>query len=111
MHKRRFNLPPLDLIQGFEAAARNLSFTKAAQELFITQSAVSRQIRSLEEHVSVAVLERRHRTLLLTEPGRILQRAATELLERLQDVTDRLRKPAPHATLPSPPPAGLPHCG
>ena len=45
MQKRRFNLPPLDLIQGFEAAARNLSFTKAADELFITQSAVSRQIR------------------------------------------------------------------
>ena len=45
MQKRRFNLPPLDLIQGFEAAARNLSFTKAAEELFITQSAVSRQIR------------------------------------------------------------------
>ena len=45
MQKKRFNLPPLDLIQGFEAAARNLSFTKAAEELFITQSAVSRQIR------------------------------------------------------------------
>jgi hypothetical protein len=47
MHKKRFNLPPLDLIQGFEAAARNLSFTKAAEELLITQSAVSRQIRAL----------------------------------------------------------------
>ena len=91
MQKRRFNLPPLDLIQGFEAAARNLSFTKAAEELFITQSAVSRQIRSLEDHLSVALFERRHRTLVLTEPGRSLQRAATELLERLQEVTDRLR--------------------
>jgi LysR family transcriptional regulator, glycine cleavage system transcriptional activator len=91
MQKRRFNLPPLDLIQGFEAAARNLSFTKAAEELFITQSAVSRQIRALEEHLSVALFERRHRALALTEQGRILQRAATELLERLQEVTDRLR--------------------
>src|SRR5262245_23619050 len=91
MHKRRFNLPALDLIQGFEAAARNLSFTKAAQELCITQSAVSRQIRSLEDHLSIALFERRHRTLVLTEAGRILQRAATELLERLQDVSDRLR--------------------
>ena len=91
MQKRRFNLPPLDLIQGFEAAARNLSFTKAAEELFITQSAVSRQIRALEEHLSVALFERRHRALVLTEQGRILQRAATELLERLQEVTDRLR--------------------
>ena len=74
MQKRRFNLPPLDLIQGFEAAARNLSFTKAAEELFITQSAVSRQIRALEEHLGVALFERRHRALVLTEQGRALQR-------------------------------------
>lgn len=46
MQRKRFNLPPLDLIQGFEAAARHLSFTKAAEERFITQSAVSRQIRA-----------------------------------------------------------------
>jgi len=101
MHKRRFNLPPLDLIQGFEAAARNLSFTKAAEELFITQSAVSRQIRALEDHLNVALFERRHRALVLTEPGRILERAATELLERLQEVADRLRTTgaAPHLTV------------
>jgi DNA-binding transcriptional LysR family regulator len=91
MQKRRFKLPPLDLIQGFEAAARNLSFTKAAEELFITQSAVSRQIRALEEHLNVTLFERRHRALALTEQGRLLQRAATELLERLQEVTDRMR--------------------
>jgi DNA-binding transcriptional LysR family regulator len=91
MRKRRFNLPPLDLIQGFEAAARNLSFTKAAAELFITQSAVSRQIRALEDHLGVALFERRHRALVLTAQGRILERAAAELLERLQDVADRLR--------------------
>jgi LysR family transcriptional regulator, glycine cleavage system transcriptional activator len=91
MQKRRFNLPPLDLIQGFEAAARHLSFTKAAEELFITQSGVSRQMRALEEHLSVSLFERRHRALVLTDQGRILQRAADELLERLQEVTDRLR--------------------
>jgi DNA-binding transcriptional LysR family regulator len=91
MQKRRFNLPPLDLIQGFEAAARNLSFTKAAEELFITQSAVSRQMRALEEHLGVTLFTRRHRALALTDQGRALQGAATELLERLQGVTDRLR--------------------
>ena len=96
---KRFNLPPLDLIQGFEAAARKLSFTKAAEELFITQSAVSRQIRALEEHLSVALFERRHRALVLTEQGRILQRAAGELLERLQDVTNRLRADGGSPTL------------
>jgi DNA-binding transcriptional LysR family regulator len=101
MAGRRFKLPPLDLIQGFEAAARNLSFTKAAEELYITQSAVSRQIRGLEEHLGVALFERRHRALALTAEGRALYTAATDLLERLQSVTDRLRADgaAPHLTV------------
>ncbi len=101
MHRKRFNLPPLDLIQGFEAAARTLSFTKAAEELFITQSAVSRQIRALEDHLGVALFERRPRTLVLTDHGRILQGAATEFLERLQDTTNRLRSDGgtPHLTV------------
>jgi DNA-binding transcriptional LysR family regulator len=101
MQKKRFNLPPLDLIQGFEAAARNLSFTKAADELYITQSAVSRQIRSLEEHLGISLFERRHRALVLTEPGHALYRAAGDLLERLQEVTDRLRADGatPHLTV------------
>jgi DNA-binding transcriptional LysR family regulator len=94
MQKKRFNLPPLDLIQGFEAAARNLSFTKAAEELFITQSAVSRQMRALEEHLGVTLFTRRHRALALTDQGRALQAAAADLLERLQQVTDRLRADA-----------------
>ena len=101
MQRKRFNLPPLDLIQGFEAAARTLSFTKAAEELFITQSAVSRQIRGLEDHLGVALFERRPRSLALTEKGRILHRAATEFLERLQETTDRLRTDGgtPHLTV------------
>jgi DNA-binding transcriptional LysR family regulator len=101
MHERRFNLPPLDLIQGFEAAARTLSFTKAAAELRITQSAVSRQIRALEDRLGVTLFERRHRSLVLTEPGRILQRVASEMLERLQEVADRLcpTGAAPHLTV------------
>jgi DNA-binding transcriptional LysR family regulator len=101
MHKRRFNLPPLDLIQGFEAAARTLSFTKAAEELYITQSAVSRQMRALEDHLGVALFERRPRSLALTEAGRSLYRAAGGFLEGLQEATDRLRSnaSAPHLTL------------
>ncbi len=101
MQRKRFNLPPLDLIQGFEAAARTLSFTKAAEELFITQSAVSRQIRGLEDHLGVALFERRPRSLALTEKGRVLHRAATEFLERMQETTDRLRADggAPHLTV------------
>ncbi|HEX7403827.1 MAG TPA: LysR family transcriptional regulator [Usitatibacter sp.] len=54
-------LPPLDLLRGFESAARHLSFTRAAAELFLTQSAVSRQIQALEAFTGVALFERRHK--------------------------------------------------
>ena len=69
-------LPSLDLIKGFEAAARHLSFTRAAGELFLTQSALSRQIQALEEQLGVALFERRHRALLLTDAGQVLQGTA-----------------------------------
>src|SRR5215470_18995439 len=91
MHRKRFNLPPLGFIQGFEAAARNLSFTKAADELLITQSAVSRQVKALEDHLGVTLFERRQRALALTESGHALYRVATDVLERLQAATDQLR--------------------
>src|ERR1043166_3754335 len=63
---RRYNLPPLAFFQGFEAAARTLSFTKAAEELFITQSAVSRQIKALEDHLGLKLFERRPRARQLS---------------------------------------------
>lgn len=91
---RRFQLPPLDLIQGFEVAARTLSFTKAAEELALTQSAVSRQIRALEEHLGVALFERRTRALSLTAEGRRLQKTAEDVLTLLQDATNRIRADA-----------------
>src|ERR1700726_3518194 len=91
MPNKRYSLPPLGFIQGFEAAARNLSFTKAAEELFITQSAVSRQIKALEDHLGVALFERRQRALALTESGHPLYRVATDVLERLQATADQLR--------------------
>ena len=65
-------LPSLDLLKGFEAAARLLSFTQAGEELHLTQSAVSRQIKELEAQLGVALFERRHRALALTEAGRTL---------------------------------------
>src|SRR5438093_3198539 len=88
---KRYNLPHLAFFQGFEAAARTLSFTKAAEELFITQSAVSRQIKGLEEHLGLKLFERRPRSLALTEHGQALYRIATDVLDRLQTATDRLR--------------------
>lgn len=91
MPNRRFRLPPLGFIQGFEAAARNLSFTKAAEELLITQSAVSRQVKALEDHLGVTLFERQQRALSLTESGHVLYRVATDVLEQLQAATDQLR--------------------
>ncbi len=91
MHEKRYRLPALDFIQGFEAAARNLSFTKAAEELFVTQSAVSRQIKALEDSLGFALFERRPRALVLTEEGQAFYRIAVETLERLQEATERLK--------------------
>ena len=88
------DLPPLDLLRSFEAAARTLSFTQAASELFVTQSAVSRQIQQLEASLGVLLFERRHRALALTEAGRVMQRAVADSLERLRDATARLRADA-----------------
>ncbi len=85
------DLPPLELLRSFEAAARTLSFTQAAGELFLTQSAVSRQIQQLESSLGVLLFERRHRALALTEPGRVFQRAVVESLERLRDAAARVR--------------------
>ena len=91
MPNRRYNLPHLAFFQGFEAAARTLSFTKAAEELFITQSAVSRQIKALEDNLGLKLFERRPRSLTLTEDGLALYRIATDVLDRLQSATDQLR--------------------
>jgi DNA-binding transcriptional LysR family regulator len=93
MPNRRFDLPPLDRLEAFEAAARNLSFTRAAGELSLTQSAVSRAIASLEERLGFPLFERRHRALLLTERGQALYAATIELLEGLDETLAKLRTP------------------
>ncbi len=95
MHERNARsadrLPSLDLLKGFEAAARLLSFTRAGDELHLTQSAVSRQIRELEEQLGTALFERHHRALALTEAGRQLYSAAAQVLATVREVTGRLR--------------------
>ena len=83
-------LPSLDLLRGFEAAARNLSFTRAGEDLSITQSAVSRQIQALEERLGVPLFRRRHRALLLTEEGQRLYRAVAEALERIRRAVEQV---------------------
>ena len=91
MHSPR-TLPPLDLLRGFESAARHLSFTKAAGELFVTQSAVSRQVQALESFIGVPLFERRHKALALTEAGQAYYRAVAPVLEQLRDATRRVRE-------------------
>lgn len=81
----------LDLLPCFDAAARTLSFTLAAQELHLTQSAVSRQIQLLEDSLGAPLFERRHRALVLTEAGEVMQRATRDALERLRDASARVR--------------------
>lgn len=99
MRSRHWQLPPLELLPAFEAAARHLSFTKAAAELFLTQSAVSRQIQALEESLGGRLFERRTRALLLTERGQVLYKTAQDLLEQLQDATRKLRGEAAARTV------------
>ena len=84
-------LPSLELLKGFEAAARLLSFTKAGEELHLTQSAVSRQIQDLEEQLGVPLFHRRHRSLVLTDAGQQVFAAAAQVLATMRAVTDRVR--------------------
>src|SRR2546427_12898918 len=85
----RPRLPSLDLLQGFEAAARHLSFTKAGEELFLTQSAVSRQIKELEDQLGVPLFHRRHRALALTDAGQQFYAAAAQVLTTMRTATNR----------------------
>lgn len=85
-------LPPLNALRSFEAAARHLSFTKAAAELHVTQAAVSHQIKTLEEALGVKLFRRLNRSLLLTEPGQGYLPAVREALDKLADATERLTR-------------------
>lgn len=87
-------MPALDLLVGFESAARHLSFTRAGAELFLTQSAVSRQIKELEDQLGVTLFQRRHRALALTEAGHQFYAAAAQALSTMRSATDRLRAQA-----------------
>lgn len=76
-----FQLPPLQAIRAFEAAARHASFTKAADELGMTQAAVSYQIKVLEDRIGAALFLRRPRQVSLTETGQRLAPAVTDAFE------------------------------
>src|SRR3954463_7032253 len=87
---RTARLPSLDLIRGFEAAARQMSFTRAAQELHVTQSAVSRQIKTLEEHLGTKLFARFNRALKLTPEGETLYVTAQSVMRQIEEAAMRL---------------------
>lgn len=83
-------LPPLNALRAFEAAARHLSYAKAAEELFVTPAAISHQVKALEDHIGIALFRRLPRGLALTDAGRALLPDLTEGLDRLSAATQRL---------------------
>jgi LysR family glycine cleavage system transcriptional activator len=83
-------LPPLNALRAFEAAARHLSFTRAAGELHVTQAAISHQIKGLEERLGVALFRRLNRRLRLTEAGQTLFPPVGEALDAIADALGRL---------------------
>jgi LysR family glycine cleavage system transcriptional activator len=92
-------LPALHLLRTFEAAARHLSFTKAAQELHVTPAAVSQQIKGLEEALGVALFQRLTRALRLTDAGAALLPGVTDAFTSLAGAVERVRGVGAAATL------------
>jgi len=84
-------LPPLTALRAFEAAARHLSFTRAAQELCVTQAAISHQVKILESHLAVRLFNRLPRRLVLTRDGLAWAHALADVFARLHDANTRLR--------------------
>ena len=76
-------LPPLNGLRAFEAVARHKSFTRAAGELNVSQSAVSHQVRGLEHALNLRLLSREGRTVELTREGRLLFEDLSESLARI----------------------------
>ena len=83
-------LPPLNALKAFEAASRHLSFTRAAEELFVTQAAVSHQIKSLEENLGIKLFRRKNRSLLLTEEGQSYFLDIKDVFSALIEATDKV---------------------
>lgn len=91
MNSTTDRLPSLDALKGFDAAARHLSFTRAAAELSLTQSAISRQVQTLEEQLGVRLFVRGVRKLALTPEGERLHRVAAQALADLAEACAGLR--------------------
>ena len=80
-------LPPLNALRAFEAAARHLSFLKAAEELHVTAGAVSQQVRTLEDHLGLKLFRRQTRGVLLTDAGQRYGKRIGDLLDQIAAAT------------------------
>jgi LysR family glycine cleavage system transcriptional activator len=86
----RQRLPPLNALKAFEAAARHESFTRAAAELFVTQGAVSHQVKALEADLGIKLFNRERQRLVITEAGREYLTVVRDALDRIALGTERL---------------------
>jgi LysR family transcriptional regulator, glycine cleavage system transcriptional activator len=84
------NLPPISTLRSFEAAARLLSFSKAADELYVTHGAVSRAIKHLEDHLGVPLFQRTTRAVQLTQTGTSYAASVRDTLDHLATATARI---------------------
>ena len=92
-------LPSIKSLLGFEAAARNLSFTAAARELNVSQTAISHQIKSLEQQLELSLFHRTGKTIRLTEAGEKLLPVASRSFDNLESVIKQIKKEASRTIL------------
>ncbi len=92
-------LPPLNSIRAFEAAARHLSFSRAAEELGVTQGAISKQVLLLEDYIGMRLFEREPGGLNLTDRGVGLKEAVCPAFTMLGDAFDRFSRRAPRSSI------------
>jgi len=85
-------LPSLNALKAFEAAARHESFTQAANELFVTQGAVSHQVKALEAELGVRLFQRERQRLIITDAGRVYLETVRDAFDRLAAGTERLQR-------------------
>jgi LysR family glycine cleavage system transcriptional activator len=95
----RRRLPSLNALKAFEASARHESFTKAAQELCVTQGAVSQQVKALESELGVRLFQRERQRLAITEAGRAYLEVVRDAFDRLVIGTERLLQRQKSGTL------------
>lgn len=92
-------LPPMNGLRAFEATARRLSFSRAAEELCVTQSAISRQIAKLENHLGASLFSRKYRRIRLTPKGMRFYASVRDAFQRIEDGVELLKPDSANSVL------------